>query len=117
MNSNLKIEGIGHTRMQETDRVMAMASELRKLGQTVEETHDSLTIKPDINKLRDSACNGISIDTYHDHRFAMSFAILGSHNLFEDGKPWLRIKDPFCCGKTFPNFFDHLEKLRLQSDQ
>jgi len=42
----------------------------------------------------------------------MSFGILGSYALFGDGRPWLSIKDPGCCGKTFPEFFDVLESLR-----
>jgi 3-phosphoshikimate 1-carboxyvinyltransferase len=41
----------------------------------------------------------------------MSFAILGSYDLLNDGQPWLAIKDPACCGKTFPNFFEVLESL------
>jgi len=58
---------------------------------------------------------GISIDTYHDHRFAMSFAVLGSFNLLGNGKPWLHIKNPMCCAKTFPEFFDRLHEVREQS--
>ena len=42
----------------------------------------------------------------------MSFAVLGSHDLLGDGQPWLAIKDPACCGKTFPNFFDILQSLK-----
>jgi 3-phosphoshikimate 1-carboxyvinyltransferase len=42
----------------------------------------------------------------------MSFAILGCHDLLGNGRPWLTIKDPACCAKTFPDFFDVLEKLR-----
>ena len=58
---------------------------------------------------------GVSIETYKDHRIAMSFAILGCTNLLGSGKPWLRIKDPYCCAKTFPHFFDVLERLRIDS--
>ena len=47
--------------------------------------------------------------------FAMSFAILGCHDLGRDGRPWLSIKDPACCAKTFPNFFDELDRLRQDS--
>ncbi len=104
-----RITGIAHTRKQETDRVAGMARELRKLGQEVEETEDALTITP--KPLR----AGQTIETYGDHRFAMSFGILGCHDLHSDGKPWLTIKDPACCGKTFPHFFELLESLRQKS--
>jgi 3-phosphoshikimate 1-carboxyvinyltransferase len=45
----------------------------------------------------------------------MSFAILGCHDLNGDGSPWLSIKDPACCAKTYPTFFDVLENLRKNS--
>ncbi len=104
-----KISGIAHTRKQETDRVAGMATELKKLGQHVIETEDSLEIHPRPLK------PGVEIETYHDHRFAMSFGILGCHDLRKDGQPWLTIKDPACCAKTFPAFFDLLELLRRGS--
>jgi 3-phosphoshikimate 1-carboxyvinyltransferase len=104
-----KITGIAHTRKQETDRVAGMARELTKLGQHVIETEDTLEIRP--QPLR----GGQVIETYHDHRFAMSFGILGCHNLHGDGRPWLSIKDPGCCAKTFPHFFELLESLRQKS--
>ncbi|MGH8019522.1 MAG: 3-phosphoshikimate 1-carboxyvinyltransferase [Opitutaceae bacterium] len=104
-----RITGIAHTRKQETDRVAGMARELRKLGQHVLEEHDSLEIHP-----RPLAA-GIEIETYHDHRFAMSFAILGCHDLHGDGRPWLSIRDPGCCAKTFPRFFEVLERVRAES--
>lgn len=104
-----KISGIAHTRKQETDRVAGMANELRKLGQHVIETEDSLEIHPRPLK------PGVEIETYHDHRFAMSFGILGCYDLLKNGRPWLTIKDPGCCAKTFPAFFDLLERLRRDS--
>jgi len=103
------IHGIAHTRKQETDRVAGMARELIKLGQHVIETEDSLEIHP--RPLR----SGQIIETYGDHRFAMSFAILGCHDLHSDGRSWLTIKDPACCAKTFPNFFELLESIRKRS--
>lgn len=103
------ITGIAHTRKQETDRVSGMARELIKLGQKVIETEDSLEIHPQPLK------SDVVIETYEDHRFAMSFGILGCHDLRGDGRPWLSIKDPTCCGKTFPAFFDVLESLRQSS--
>jgi 3-phosphoshikimate 1-carboxyvinyltransferase len=65
------IRGIAHTRRQETDRVSGMASELRRLGQKVIEHDDSLEIQP--KPLR----KGVTVETRGDHRFAMSFGILG----------------------------------------
>ena len=109
------ITGIGHTRKQETDRIRAMANELRKLGQGVEETADSLTIVPDIEKLRDIAQKGVRVETYEDHRVAMSFGVLGSHDILENGKEWLSIENPECCTKTFPKYFEELERMRLLS--
>lgn len=111
------ITGIGHTRKQETDRVAAMATELRKLGQNVEEHEDSLTIHPDPQAMRQiSRDQAIRIETYHDHRVAMSFGILGSHDLHGDGRPWIEIGNPGCCAKTYPAFFKLLHTLNPASD-
>jgi 3-phosphoshikimate 1-carboxyvinyltransferase len=104
-----RITGIAHTRKQETDRVAGMARELSRLGQHVIETEDSLEIHP--RPLR----TGETIETYGDHRFAMSFGILGCKNLLGDGRPWLTIRNPACCAKTFPHFFELLETLRQKS--
>lgn len=106
-----RIVGVAHSRKQETDRVSAMVNELRKLGQEVHEHEDGdgLTITPRPLK------TGVEIDTYGDHRFAMSFGILGCHDLHGNGRPWLSIKDPACCAKTFPHFFELLEGLRQRS--
>jgi 3-phosphoshikimate 1-carboxyvinyltransferase len=105
-----RISGVAHTRKQETDRVAGMARELRKLGQHVIETEDALEIHP--RPLRP----GGEVATYGDHRFAMSFAILGCHDLHGNGEPWLTIGDPACCAKTFPRFFDVLADLRSASN-
>lgn len=118
LDGSVRICGIGHTRHQETDRIAGMANELSKLGQLVKEEDDALTISTKPNELRARAMKArnagglIEIDTYEDHRFAMSFGILGSFDLIGDGKPWLAIKDPECCGKTFPDFFEALDQLR-----
>ena len=118
LGGSVRICGIGHTRHQETDRIAGMANELSKLGQLVKEEDDALTISTKPNELRARAMKArnaghlIEIDTYEDHRFAMSFGILGSFDLIGDGKPWLAIKDPECCGKTFPDFFEALDRLR-----
>ncbi|HEY9248237.1 MAG TPA: 3-phosphoshikimate 1-carboxyvinyltransferase [Rariglobus sp.] len=106
-----RITGVAHSRKQETDRVAGMVRELRKLGQDVEEhaDGDGLTLTPRPLK------SGVEIETYGDHRFAMSFGILGCHDLHGDGRSWLSIQDPACCAKTFPDFFTVLEGLRIQS--
>jgi 3-phosphoshikimate 1-carboxyvinyltransferase len=109
LEGKTRITGIAHTRKQETDRVAGMAKELKKLGQEVIETEDSLEIHP--RPLRADQ----TIETYGDHRFAMSFGILGCYDLHGNGKPWLSIRDPGCCAKTFPNFFEVLESLRVIS--
>ena len=98
-----RITGIAHTRRQETDRVAGAARELRRLGQEVTEEEDALTIVPR------PLISDVEIETYNDHRFAMSFAILGCRDLHGNGRPWLWIRRPGCCAKTFPDFFDVLE--------
>lgn len=119
LGESVRITGIGHTRHQETDRIAGMAAELSKLGQLVKEEDDALTIQPKPNELRARALKArnagelLAIDTYEDHRFAMSFAVLASFDLLGDGQPWLAIKDPGCCAKTFPGFFEALDQLRL----
>jgi 3-phosphoshikimate 1-carboxyvinyltransferase len=102
------IRGLAHTRKQETDRVAGMAKELLRLGQDVVETEDTLVITP--RPLR-----AAEIETYRDHRFAMSFGVLGCRDLRGDGQPWITVRDPACCAKTFPHFFDVLANLRARS--
>ena len=112
MESTLKIYGIEHTRKQETDRIHAMATELKKLGQEVKESEDSITITPNKAALVRIAKKQPIVHTYEDHRVSMSFAILGSYDLLKNQSPWLRIEDPYCCSKTFPNFYQELTKFR-----
>ena len=95
------IRGIHHARLKETDRVAAVATELRKLGQEVEEHEDGLTIHP-------APVTPAEIETYDDHRMAMSFAITG---LRADG---VTILDPGCVAKTFPTFFARLGEVAAQ---
>jgi len=104
-----RITGIAHTRKQETDRVAGMARELTRLGQRVIETADALEIHP--LPLRFDQV----IETYGDHRFAMSFGILGCRDARGDGRPWLTLRDPACCAKTFPDFFELLASVRQNS--
>jgi cytidylate kinase len=118
----VKISGIAHTRKQETDRVLAMATELERLGIKVaptaaelraDDSLSSLTVFPSKAALRRVAADSpITIHTYEDHRMAMSFGILGCFDLFGDGRPWIAIEDPACTSKTFPHFFQALESLR-----
>jgi 3-phosphoshikimate 1-carboxyvinyltransferase len=100
-----RITGIAHTRRQETDRVAGAACELRRLGQEVSEEEGALTITPR------PPTPDVEIETYNDHRFAMSFAILGCHDLLGNGQPWLRLRNPGCCAKTFPGFFEVLGQV------
>jgi 3-phosphoshikimate 1-carboxyvinyltransferase len=105
------ILGIAHTRKQETDRVAGMAGELRRLGQEVIEREDSLEIQP--RPLR----KGVTVETHGDHRFAMSFGILGCRDARGDGSPWLCVGDPACSAKTFPGFFGLLDQVRAKSER
>ena len=97
-NSKVIIRNIEHTRWQETDRIHAMVTELRKLGVPVVEHRDGLEISP-------APITPAAIDTYEDHRMAMAFALVG---LKANG---IRINDPECVSKTFPNYFEVLEQL------
>jgi 3-phosphoshikimate 1-carboxyvinyltransferase len=119
LKSKTIINGVEFTRGHETDRIHSVCIELRKLigDNNVIENKDGLTVIPNIQELKKKAIIGrkngkiISINTYHDQRFAMSFAILGCYDLLGDGLPWLQIENPLCCQKTFPEFFDVLENL------
>ena len=94
-----RIANIGHVRHKETDRIAALATELRKLGAVVDEGGDFLTIAPGI-------IQSATIDTYSDHRMAMSFAIAGLR------VPGIKINDPGCTAKTYPGFFQDLAMLQ-----
>jgi 3-phosphoshikimate 1-carboxyvinyltransferase len=87
-------------RLQECDRIAAMVTELKRVGAKAEEHPDGFTVWPTAN------LHGAEIETYHDHRMAMCFAVLGLK------VPGIRIKNPGCVSKTFPNFFEKLEQLR-----
>ncbi len=88
-----RIRNVGHIRHKETDRISAVANELRKLGAEVDEQPDGLVIFPP------STLKPASIATYNDHRMAMAFALAG---LRQDG---VVIEDPACVGKTYPGFW------------
>ena len=104
----VSITGIGHTRFQETDRIHAMAEGLRRAGATVSSDDDSISIQP--GGLGGTA-KPVLIETFKDHRVAMSFGILGCRDVTRTGQPWLHVEDPGCCSKTFPGFFEELERL------
>jgi len=94
------IRNVGHIRHKETDRIAALAAELRKLGAEVEERDDGLTITP-------KPLKGCAVDTYNDHRMAMSLALVGLK------VPGVVIRNPGCVAKTYPGFWTDLERLRL----
>ncbi|MFZ1072316.1 MAG: hypothetical protein WAO21_02665 [Verrucomicrobiia bacterium] len=94
-SSFCKFTDLGRLRVQETERVVALRTELTKCGAKVVEKGDTLTVYP-------SQLHGAEIETYNDHRMAMCFAILGLK------VPGIKIKNPACVKKTFPNFFQKL---------
>ncbi|CAB3781495.1 3-phosphoshikimate 1-carboxyvinyltransferase [Pararobbsia alpina] len=94
------LRNIASWRVKETDRLAAMATELRKVGATVEEGADYLKVTP---PARLSA--GAEIDTYDDHRMAMCFSLVSLA-----GVP-VTINDPRCVGKTFPDYFDRFAEV------
>jgi 3-phosphoshikimate 1-carboxyvinyltransferase len=94
------ITGVSHLRHKESDRLAAVAAELTKMGVKVQETEDGLQITGG------GAPHGTEIETYDDHRIAMSFAVAGLR------VPGVIIKDPECVAKSFPEFWDFFEKLR-----
>ena len=113
---NLRITGIGHTRRQETDRVAAVARELRKFCETVEEGDGELFIAPYTRgELLKKAKAETLVHTYGDHRIAMSFAIAGCADIRGDGSSWIRIEDPECVSKTWGEFFEVLYTARKDS--
>jgi 3-phosphoshikimate 1-carboxyvinyltransferase len=94
------IRNVAHIRHKETDRIAALATELRKVGAAVEESADGLKITP-------RPLHGAGIDTYNDHRMAMSMALIGLR------VPGMVIRNPGCVAKTYPGFWRDLEKLRM----
>lgn len=95
------LRNIASWRVKETDRIAAMATELRKLGATVEETADSIHITPPATP---GDWRAASIHTYDDHRVAMCFSLAAFNPA---GLP-VRIQDPQCVAKTFPDYFEAL---------
>ena len=92
------IRGVAHNRFKETDRIGDLACELRKLGAEVSETADGLVITP-------RAVQAATLETYDDHRMAMSLALAGLK------VPGVQIKNPACTAKTYPEYFADLQHL------
>jgi 3-phosphoshikimate 1-carboxyvinyltransferase len=98
-----RVRGIGFIRGKETDRIAAVVAELRRVGIDAEEEPDGFVVRP--GPVRPAV-----VETYHDHRMAMAFSLLG---LRHGG---IRIADPACVAKTFPGFWGFLERLRAGGD-
>jgi len=104
------IRGVAHNRFKETDRIGDLARELRKLGASVVETDDGLVIGP-LEKVAHYSRDlpwidgGVTLDTYDDHRMAMSLSLAGLR------LTGVRIRNPACTAKTYPEYFADLESL------
>jgi 3-phosphoshikimate 1-carboxyvinyltransferase len=98
-DSPTRVRGIGFVRAKETDRLAAVVRELHRVGVQAEETDDGFVVHPGTPR-------PAVVETYDDHRMAMSFALLGLR------VPGIAIADPGVVGKTFPGFWDALEGLR-----
>jgi 3-phosphoshikimate 1-carboxyvinyltransferase len=96
------IHGVAHNRYKETDRIADLATELRRLGATVDELEDGMRITP-------QALRPATIETYDDHRMAMSLALVGLR------QPGVLITNPGCTSKTYPAFFDDLARLAVSA--
>jgi 3-phosphoshikimate 1-carboxyvinyltransferase len=105
-----RITGLATLRVKECDRIAAPTRELRKLGIKVEEGPDFMVIEPLSDGYEKRRANSIptrvEIETYHDHRIAMAFGVLGSR------LPGLRILDPGCVAKTYPNYWKDWQRAR-----
>jgi len=100
-NGTTKIRNIANLRIKETDRIKATVTELRKLGAKVIESDSGMIIQPPVNGFKPAR-----IKTYNDHRMAMSFALTGLRI------PGIKIENPECVNKTFPEFWKTFEKLK-----
>jgi 3-phosphoshikimate 1-carboxyvinyltransferase len=96
-NNSVRLTDLGRLRLQETERVVALRTELTKCGAKVTENGNTLIMEPSAQSL-----HGAEIETYNDHRMAMCFAVLGLR------VPGIKIRNPACVKKTFPNFFQKL---------
>jgi 3-phosphoshikimate 1-carboxyvinyltransferase len=94
------VANVPNLRIKETDRLRALATELRRFGATVEERADGLTVVPPSRPP-----SGVEVETYGDHRMAMAFAVAGAR------WPGVVVSDPGCVAKTYPGFFDDLVRV------
>ena len=94
-----EVRNVEHSRHQECDRITASVTELRRLGQEVEELPDGLRVTP-------RPITPAVVQTYDDHRMAMAFALVGLK------VPGVSIADPGCTAKTFPDYWERLAHLR-----
>ena len=97
---------IANLRVKETDRLRALATELRKIGAAVTELPDGLHIDGNPDTL-----HGAEIDTYDDHRMAMCFGMAGAR------LPGIRIREPDCVAKTYPGFWDDLQHIGISVEK
>lgn len=103
------IEGVGHIRGQESDRIRGIVTELNRMGVFCEEREDGLRIVPDkaVISAYEKGEKQVTFQTYEDHRMAMAFAVIGTK------VPGITIDNPLCCRKTFENYFEVLTNLDL----
>ncbi|MER5479741.1 3-phosphoshikimate 1-carboxyvinyltransferase [Streptomyces sp. NPDC002734] len=94
----ITIRGVAHARLKESDRVAAVAENLRALGVGTEEGHDRITVHP-------GSPRGARVACRRDHRLGMAFSVLGLR------VPGITLDDPSCVGKTFPGFHEELRRL------
>lgn len=103
------IDGVGHIRRQESDRIHGIAAELNRMGIFCEERENGLRIVPDSDVLAEyeEGKRSVTFRTYEDHRMAMALAVIGTRI------PGITIDNPLCCRKTFENYFEVLTNLDL----
>jgi 3-phosphoshikimate 1-carboxyvinyltransferase len=95
-----RIDGVSHLRIKECDRVEVLASELARIGARIDSEQDSMTVRPG------PLGPGARLDPHGDHRMAMAFGLVGLR------VPGIEVMDPGCVSKSFPDFWDVLERLR-----
>ena len=96
----IRITGISHIRVQESDRIAAIVTELTRLGVNCTEEGDDIIVEP-------SRPHPAEVETYNDHRMAMGFSLIGIK------VPGTTILNPTCCGKTFPDYFAYLSEILM----
>ena len=94
------VSGLRTLRVKESDRIAALATELQRIGCTVQTGDDSITVDP-----RPRHEKPVHIETYSDHRMAMAFAVLGL------ARPGISIKNPACVSKSYPSFWRDFARL------